>query len=253
LLIEIPLEDFRSELRPWSDVTWQELPIDSSWCVLNRFVGAYLVYAGCGRYEDDAGARNLLRVKEIGADRLTEIQLEDAPERLESLGDAVVVAGARSESSARGFPSGYRLSTLKLGPSPSIADSIVVDSRYSGGMRSHAFNLTRFRDGRIVAIPLNPVPSDEESGEFEAPTPTEIHYFGVHSDLALYRMGWLSQSETALGLDDACRASCDDWYGASRPFFVDARIFGLIDYELIEAEAIGERIFEVDRANAMPR
>jgi hypothetical protein len=34
--------------------------------------------------------------------------------------------------------------------------------------------------------------------------------------------------------DDACRASCVDWYGNSRPLFIGSRVFALMGYELVE-------------------
>jgi hypothetical protein len=252
LLIEIPLEDFGLELRPWSQVDREELPIDSSSCVLNRFVAEYLVYATCGPVADHLNEPSRLRVKAISEGAaLTEIELEGAPERIESLGDAALIAGVERESRHSPSSSDFWLKTLELDSSPAIVDSIVIASRSAAEFRSHAFNFAAFGDERIAALPVARVEGAKGWGEVLS-APTEIQYFGIRPHLALYAMGELSQSEDALAVDDACRVSCVDWYGAARPFFVGGRIFGLIDYELIEAEAHGGRVFEIDRVSAMP-
>jgi hypothetical protein len=191
-------------------------------------------------------------VKAISEDAaLTEIELEAGPERIESLGDSALIAGFDRESRDSPSTSKFWLETLEVDRSPAIVGSLVIDSRSAVESRSHAFNFTAFGHERIAALPLARVEGAEDWGDVLS-APTEIQYFGIRADLALYARGELSQSVDALGIDDACRASCVDWYGAARPFFVGRRIFGLIDYELIEAEIHDDRIFEIDRASAMP-
>lgn len=52
--------------------------------------------------------------------------------------------------------------------------------------------------------------------------------------------------------DDACLASCFDWYGNSRPIFYGSRTFALMGYELVEG-ALGERdIVEKARVDFNP-
>jgi hypothetical protein len=57
--------------------------------------------------------------------------------------------------------------------------------------------------------------------------------------------------------DDACRASCVDWYGNARPLFVGDRVFALLGYELVEGrlQAAGgvERFGEIRRVGFAPR
>jgi hypothetical protein len=53
-------------------------------------------------------------------------------------------------------------------------------------------------------------------------------------------------------VDDACRASCVDWYGNSRPIFVRGRVLALMGYELVEG-TIGEgHMRELRRVNYAP-
>jgi hypothetical protein len=55
------------------------------------------------------------------------------------------------------------------------------------------------------------------------------------------------------GANDACRASCVDWYGNSRPLFVRKRVFALMGYEIVEGRVTDNRIAEVRRVNYAPQ
>jgi hypothetical protein len=254
MLIQIPLDAFSAGLWPWSKVQRQELPLDSTLCLTHRFIGEHLVYTECESESDGVRGRNLLRVKRIGDDRPPiEIELVEVPERIESLRDSAIIAGFRFESpNWNADPVEFRLSSLQLEPTPEIVDSLVVESFVPEETRSHAFNFSRFGEDRIMALPLTPIETASPRGSKKTRAPMEIHYFGMRPNMTLYPMGAVSQSASALTLDDHCRISCEDWYGAARPFFIGKRIFGLIDYELIEARAFGEEIIELDRTSAMP-
>lgn len=52
--------------------------------------------------------------------------------------------------------------------------------------------------------------------------------------------------------DDACVASCIDWYGNSRPIFLGDRMFALMCYELVEGRVASGRIREVARVGFAP-
>ena len=54
-------------------------------------------------------------------------------------------------------------------------------------------------------------------------------------------------------MDDACRASCVDWYGNARPLFLRGRVFALLGYELVEGSIRAGRISEVRRVSYAPR
>ena len=60
-----------------------------------------------------------------------------------------------------------------------------------------------------------------------------------------------AQSEKAV--DDACRASCVDWYGNSRPLFVRGRIIAMLGYELVEGTVKEGRMRELRRVNYSPQ
>jgi hypothetical protein len=60
-----------------------------------------------------------------------------------------------------------------------------------------------------------------------------------------------AQSERAV--DDACRASCVDWYGNSRPLFIRGRIIAMLGYELVEGTMKNGRMQETRRVNYSPQ
>jgi hypothetical protein len=60
-----------------------------------------------------------------------------------------------------------------------------------------------------------------------------------------------AQSERAV--DDACRASCVDWYGNSRPLFIRGRIIAMLGYELVEGTMRNGRMQELRRVNYSPQ
>jgi len=53
--------------------------------------------------------------------------------------------------------------------------------------------------------------------------------------------------------DDACGASCVDWYGNSQPIFVHGRVIALLGYELVEGALDNGRIWETRRVNYAPQ
>jgi hypothetical protein len=58
--------------------------------------------------------------------------------------------------------------------------------------------------------------------------------------LRLAALGELQAGERGPG-DDACKASCVDWYGNARPVFLGERVLALMGYEIVEGRLGGGR------------
>ena len=71
-------------------------------------------------------------------------------------------------------------------------------------------------------------------------------------DLHLNRAGAL-RSRGGSTMDDACKASCVDWYGNARPIFIGKRVFALLGYELVEGQLADGRVRERRRVDFAPR
>jgi len=72
-----------------------------------------------------------------------------------------------------------------------------------------------------------------------------------NQSLRLTELGALDARPGA-GINDGCRASCVDWYGNSRPLFVNNRVFALMGYEIVEGQVSGNQIAEVQRVSFAP-
>jgi hypothetical protein len=60
------------------------------------------------------------------------------------------------------------------------------------------------------------------------------------------------EAKAAGARDDACQASCVDWYGNARPIFLGDRVFALMGYELVEGRVSDGKIMEQGRADFAP-
>jgi hypothetical protein len=116
-------------------------------------------------------------------------------------------------------------------------------------LRSHGFFYKP--DGRGVGTLGLPVRDEGQPGY--------AHLFrGSAGILFLRDDGSKFSSLGALGAgetnprDDACRASCVDWYGNARPIFIRNRLFALLGYELVEGGYGDGRITEIGRVSFAP-
>jgi len=77
-----------------------------------------------------------------------------------------------------------------------------------------------------------------------------------HEGTAFSALGSL-EARPERARDDACRASCVDWYGNARPLFIGERVFALMGYELVEGRLGGgvgrNRLDERRRIDFSPR
>ena len=68
----------------------------------------------------------------------------------------------------------------------------------------------------------------------------------------LFDMAGRLDADARRAVDDACVASCVDWYGNARPIFIGNRVFALMGYELVEGRLSNRSINEVRRVNFAP-
>jgi len=69
--------------------------------------------------------------------------------------------------------------------------------------------------------------------------------------MSLQEIGELNSQPEGV-VNDACRASCVDWYGNARPLFLRGRLFALLGYEIVEGRIDSGRIKEMRRVNYAP-
>jgi hypothetical protein len=255
-MLRVPLASFGDGRGAAQREHYRSLPAVEGYALQNRFVGDWLLWGGV-----DAGFRQgegfqaratawALRY----ADRSSEPQPLRAGhqvERIEAMGDDALLVG--NVGSDLHFTS-VRLSRRGA----DVAGSHVQAGASQGETRSHGFffRSTGSREG-IVGLPVLEQGVRRHHGVYaDAQSSASVLYLRQR-DLAFTPLGRLD-ARSGSQRDDACVASCVDWYGNARPIFIGERVFALLGYELVEGQLSGgrwngERIDERRRIDFSPR
>jgi hypothetical protein len=212
-LLSAPLTSFGADVRS-ADPSWYAALPRPGDDLHARYVGAHLIYGASG--SDRAYVRPY-----AGGDT-TAIELDHSPDRIEAVGDDVMIIGARRD--------GLGFTTIDLDGAPAIDAHGLVPGARESESRSHAFY---YRDG-LIGLPIT------------IGARSSVTFFRLQTG-RLTRLGELSAS--AREYDDHCVVSCTDWYGSGRPLFIEDRLFALLDYEIVEGSLIGDTITERRRAH----
>jgi len=143
--------------------------------------------------------------------------------------------------------------SIRLDDSASTASRYVRADAAQGETRSHGFfyKPQSAQDG-LLGLPVR---AGGQAGARQLREPSAAVVFLKNSGLKLSEMGALDATP-GVNQDDACRASCVDWYGNSRPLFIGSRVFALMGYELVEGEVAsfgrGAQIRELRRVSFSP-
>ncbi len=247
-LAQIPLRRFSNRLRSPVLRDYNALPPSGAYIYENRFVGDYLVYAGRDNFQgyppelgaSPQAARLIVAPLEAPRDAAT-LETPHDVIRMERLGGDVLVTGYRDAN-------GLSLSTIALSDDPRVADTAVLQNRYETEGRSHAFNARVHRDGSaLMGLPTSY--QIAESGRWWwRSDQSDLSFLTTEPDLSLDHVGEL------VGVAEEhesyrCEVSCVDWYGNSRPLFLDGRILALSGTELIEGRLADGRITAIRRVN----
>ena len=166
-------------------------------------------------------------------------------ERIEALGGDAVLIGNAGDALA--------FSSVELGEEAvGIRNTWRLAGASQAERRSHGFFYRNdgTRSG-IVGLPVMKPGATPSNGFLGAPEGGAAVTYLRNDALAWTPMGELAARVDAR--DDACKASCVDWYGNARPIFIGARVFALMGYELVEGRIDGGRIVERRRVDFAPR
>ncbi|HYC95299.1 MAG TPA: hypothetical protein VEB39_06320, partial [Sphingomicrobium sp.] len=214
-----------------------------AWNFQNRFVNGHVLYGGHG-YQ--GGQHSTLVAAALRGGPVAELRLPHAVERLDQLVQDGVVIG----NDPRG---GLTFTAVDLRrPAARIGSSFTFPAASQGENRSQAFF-------------FRPDNADGSSGVLGLPITTRLEsqyarFLGSGSSILflrrenrLFDMAGRLDADVRRAVDDACVASCVDWYGNARPIFIGNRVFALMGYELVEGRlARGGQIGEVARVNFAP-
>ncbi len=241
-LLRVPIADFGGADAVAAAERYRALPFgedDEYWGLRNRYVGDWLLY---GSQYGKAFAYAVRFDRDEDAVRLN---LGHDVDRIEAMGaDALVVGSARrglAADSRTKYVSDTVLSSIDLGEGARIAMQYVMPNASQSDDRTHGFFYRPLgADEGVFGLPV----------ESESPESAMIRFLR-NRQLRLGAIGELA-AKPGPRRDDACKASCYDWYGNARPIFIGDRVYGLMGYELIEGELVDGRIRERRRIDFTP-
>ena len=241
-LLRVPLDSFNDGSATVPASNYRPLPAPGNGTFQNRFVGDYLLYgAGSGWGYPQPGQRSALHVVRWTGGTLRTLLLTHGVDRIEQMGADAVVVGTDGND--------LHFTSVRLGRSPQLADDYVRENASQGELRSHGFFYKPDgEDSGMLGLPITTAARPGYRHLFE----NSAAILFLRNDAMHQELGELAaQPEGAK--DDACRASCVDWYGNARPLFVHGRILALLGYELVEGELAGGRIQTLRRVSYAPR
>jgi hypothetical protein len=240
-LLRVPLDRFDDGNAQVTAEWYRTLPAPPAGTFHNRFVGEHLLYGagnGWGMPVNDSSTAFVVPWK--GGD-VARLALSHGVDRIEVMGDDAVIVGEGKGS--------LHFSAIRLGDRPAVLQHYAIDNASQGELRSHGFFYKAAdRHSGILGLPVR-----------EGVRPGYEHLIYGSASIVFLRKG--DRQFTPLGaltsdeerpVDDACKASCVDWYGNARPIFLRGRIFALLGYELVEGAVQRDVIREIQRASFAP-
>jgi hypothetical protein len=246
-LLTFPISSFGDGSRVLPASGYRSLPVDKdSWNFHNRFVGQHLLYSG-GDFNEHATTKPIYAVP-LNGGAIARIGLPHGVDRIDIIGtDAIAIGNDTKER--LGF------SAIELVGKARLGDTYFLPAAREGEQRSQAFFFSP-----------DPGSADGSSGMLGLPVTRDLgnspvaRFLGSGSAIAYLRRDarrfspageLVANAEGAR--DDACKASCVDWYGNARPIFLNGRVFALMGYELVEGRVSGGLIGERARIDFAPR
>jgi len=232
-LLRVSLNSFGDGTTAARRADYRALPkLVENYGLQNRFVGDWLLYgAAYNRNKPEAFA---LRYKNFTP--VQPLRLTHNVERIEVMGNDAIAVGMQGTD--------LRFTSIKLA---AVATPVSIYTRKNtaqGDNRTHGFFYHPDTETQgIVGLPVLGM---------DGSNPTAAVMYLKNDHLKLGNLGQLD-SKARSTVDDACKASCVDWYGNARPIFIGDRVYALMGYELVEGRLVSNQIKEVRRVNFTPK
>jgi beta propeller domain-containing protein len=242
-LLRVPVSEFNDGTNDASSWDYHGLPKPRGYTFQNRFVGDYLLYGtGSGWGAPENKTESNLFVVNWSDGEVSKLKVNHGVDRIEALGANAIVVGTDGNN--------LHFSSIALADEPAVADEFVRKGASQGELRSHGFFYKP--DGPNSGVLGLPISLPGRSGYKHLFEDSAAILFLRNNGLHFEEVGELTaHSERAV--DDACRASCVDWYGNSRPLFIRGRIIAMLGYELVEGTMKNGRMQELQRVNYSPQ
>ena len=232
-LLRAPLRAFGGPYARSQERYYRPLPAEYQWGIQNRYVGEWLIYGSQYTRGGDA-ATYAVPVADGGP--AVPLALKHSTERIEALGnDALIVGNAGND---------LVFSSVRLDAKATPVSGYIQRNAVQSESRTHGFFYQpQGEAGGLLGLPIL-------GGSAERPT-AAVKYLR-NKKLQLSDLGLLVAAPEK-PQDDACQASCVDWYGNARPIFIGDRVYALMGYELIEGRVYDESLVELRRVNYAPQ
>ncbi len=238
-LLRVPLSDFADGRSAARREHYRRLPGPAGWQLQNRYVGDWLLWGG---------GEGAWALRHAQSGEATALAPGHGVERIEALGEHALLVGNRGAD--------LHFSAVRLGRGePRIENRHVQDGARQGETRTHGFYYRATgRDEGVLGLPIVGPGSSGRSGVMWGRQGAASVVLLRQRSLAFTALGALSASGAPV--DDACRASCVDWYGNARPIFLGERVLALMGYEIVEGRlegrGVGESVQELRRISFAP-
>jgi hypothetical protein len=247
-LLRVPLASFSDGREAAPNDAYRALPKPTGYALQSRYVGAYLLYgAGTGWHRPQRTAESqVYAVDYARGGSVHALPLVHAVDRIEALGRHAVVVGSDGRD--------LHFTSMRLGRVPVETHRYTRPDAAQGETRTHGFfyKAESAYEG-LLGLPI--IGAQDRASRHLRKASAAVLYLR-NDGLALNELGALTARPGEADANDACRASCVDWYGNSRPLFLRGRLFALMGYEIVEgridAGAGDERIVEMRRVSFAP-
>jgi hypothetical protein len=252
-LLRVPLGAFGDGRGSAQREHYRALPALPPGPLQNRYSGDWLLYGGsqppaAGLERGEDAAAWALRFADASAPQ--PLAPGHAVERIEAMGEQAVLVGNAGAD--------LHFTAVRLGRGrAALAGKHVEGGARQGETRSHGFFFrpTGAEEGLLGLPVLQPGASGGRPAVYGGGQGAASVVYLLQRELSFSALGALRSRPVAAG-DDACRASCVDWYGNARPIFLGDRVFALLGYEIVEGSLAGrgrtERIDERRRISFAP-
>lgn len=242
-LLRVSLTSFSDGGDAVAPANYRKLPTPKGYSFQNRFAGDYLLYGpgvGWGAPQEKT-EHAIYAVRWSGGDAV-KLSLTHYVDRIEVMGNAAIVVGTAEGD--------LHFSSISLGALPKVETDYVRRNASQGELRSQGFFYKP--DGADSGVLGLPISTPGRAGYEHLFTRSAAILYLRNNALQLKEFGSLEANATSV-TEDQCRASCVDWYGQSRPLFLQGRVFALLGYELVEGAVNDGGMKEVRRLNYAPK
>ncbi|MEI9992829.1 MAG: beta-propeller domain-containing protein [Rhizomicrobium sp.] len=229
-LLRLPLSLFGDGGEAVSERHYRGLPASrGGYDFHDRFVGDYVLYGEGNGWGTPASFDTTVIAAPLRGGEAAALTLPHGVDRIEAMGgDAVVIGGDDKNV--------YFSAVALGGQAPVLGDRYVLKAAAQGETRSHGFFFKPEGDRGDGVLGL-PVTTAADPAYRQLTDSSAAMLFLRRSGGKFVGLGELTASLKGVA-DDACVASCTDWYGNARPIFLGDRTFALMGYEIVEG-AIG--------------